>query len=62
MEDQVNGRVSPAVSLPRVSIGSDGDYDDKLGVPESIKIVDIGDGPVAIENSDDELHGKTVLY
>ncbi|KAF7268635.1 hypothetical protein GWI33_018263 [Rhynchophorus ferrugineus] len=55
MANEVNGRISPAVSLPRVSIGSDGDYDDKLGVPESIKIVDVGDGPVAIENSDDEL-------
>ncbi|XP_050299678.1 phospholipase D2 [Anthonomus grandis grandis] len=47
--------LSPTVSLPRTSIGSDGDYDDELGIPESIKVVDIGDGPVAIENSDDEL-------
>ncbi|XP_057670646.1 phospholipase D2 [Diorhabda carinulata] len=37
------------------SLGSDGDYDDILGVPRSIKILDIGDGPVAIEHSDEEL-------
>ncbi|XP_060530761.1 phospholipase D2 isoform X2 [Cylas formicarius] len=44
----------------RQSLGSDGDYDDELGVPDSIKIVDIGDGPVAIENSDDELEEEDV--
>lgn len=52
-----SGDLSPTISLPRTSIGSDADYDDGLGVPESIKLVDIGDGPVAIENSDDELEG-----
>lgn len=50
--------LSPTVSFPRTSIGSDADYDDDLGIPTSIKVVDIGDGPVAIENSDDELEGK----
>uniref|UniRef100_A0A6P7FC96 Phospholipase n=1 Tax=Diabrotica virgifera virgifera TaxID=50390 RepID=A0A6P7FC96_DIAVI len=40
------------------SIGSDGDYDDELGVPASIKVVDMGDGPVAIENSDDEVEDE----
>nr|XP_023026917.1 phospholipase D1-like [Leptinotarsa decemlineata] len=43
------------VSMTRPSLGSDGDYDDELGIPESIKVVDMGDGPVAIENSDEEL-------
>ncbi|CAG9767038.1 unnamed protein product [Ceutorhynchus assimilis] len=51
--------LSPTISLPRTSIGSDADYDDELGIPESIKIVDIGDGPVAIENSDAELEDET---
>ncbi|KAH1027619.1 hypothetical protein HUJ05_001096 [Dendroctonus ponderosae] len=51
--------LSPTVSFPRTSIGSDADYDDDLGVPTSIKVVDIGDGPVAIENSDDELEDET---
>ncbi|CAH1104900.1 unnamed protein product [Psylliodes chrysocephalus] len=51
------------------SLGSDADYDDELGVPGSIKLLDMGDGPVAIENSDDDLeeehteslHFNTVL-
>ncbi|XP_066154308.1 phospholipase D2 [Euwallacea fornicatus] len=52
--------LNPNISLPRTSIGSDADYDDELGIPESIKIVDIGDGPVAIMNSsDDELEDET---
>ncbi|XP_030747183.1 phospholipase D2 [Sitophilus oryzae] len=58
MDPDTSGRLSPTVSLPRESIGSDADYDDKLGVPETIKIVDVGDGPVAIENSDDELQDE----
>lgn len=49
--------LSPELSLPRTSIGSDADYDDVLEIPDSITVVDIGDGPVAIENSDDELNG-----
>lgn len=40
------------------SLGSDADYDDELGVPGSIKLLDMGDGPVAIENSDDDLEGR----
>ncbi|CAG9854578.1 unnamed protein product [Phyllotreta striolata] len=42
------------------SLGSDADYDDELGVPGSIKLVDIGDGPVAIEHSDDELEEEHI--
>lgn len=41
----------------RPSLGSEPDFDDDLGVPELIKIVDIGDGPVAIEHSDEEVEG-----
>ncbi|XP_074037615.1 phospholipase D [Leptinotarsa decemlineata] len=48
------------VSMTRPSLGSDGDYDDELGIPESIKVVDMGDGPVAIENSDEELENDQV--
>ncbi|KAL1509537.1 hypothetical protein ABEB36_004252 [Hypothenemus hampei] len=59
--DQPNGisDLSPSISLPRTSIGSDAEYDDELGMPASIKVVDIGDGPVAIENSDDELEDES---
>lgn len=45
------------ISLTRPSLGSDADYDDDLEVSDSIKIVDMGDGPVAIENSEDEPEG-----
>lgn len=45
------------LSLTRPSLGSDGDYDDDLEVSDSIKIVDMGDGPIAIENSEDEAEG-----
>lgn len=62
-EDTENSQVDPEydnnqMSITRPSLGSDGDYDDELGVPESIKVVDMGDGPVAIEHSDEELEGK----
>lgn len=46
------------LSLPRTSIGSDADFDDGLAISDSIKVVDIGDGPVAIENGDDESNGN----
>lgn len=46
-------------SLTCRSAGSEVEYDDELGVPESLKIVDIGDGPVVIEHSDDEVTGKS---
>lgn len=50
------------MSLTRPSLGSDADYDDDLEVSDSIQIVDMGDGgPVAIENSEDEIEG-TYLY
>lgn len=49
-------------SLTRPSLGSDADYDDDLEVPDSIKIVDMGDGPVAIQNSEDEAEGKQSSY
>lgn len=45
------------ISLTRPSLGSDADYDDDLEVSDSIQIVDIGDGPIAIENSEDEIEG-----
>lgn len=46
------------ISLTRPSLGgSEAEYDDELGVPESLKIVDIGDGPVLIEHSDEEIEG-----
>lgn len=45
-------------SLTRPSLGSDADYDDDLEVSDSIQIVDMGDGPVAIENSEDEIESK----
>ncbi|KAJ8922579.1 hypothetical protein NQ315_007609 [Exocentrus adspersus] len=48
------------VSLTRPSLGSDADYDDELGVPETIKLVDMGDGPIAIVNSDEELENEQV--
>lgn len=47
MEEQIEISTRP-------SLGSDAEYDDELGVPGDIKIVDIGDGPVAIEESDEE--------
>lgn len=50
------------MSLTRPSLGSDGDYDDDLEVPDSIKIVDMGNGPVAIENSEDENEGIYVTF
>nr|CAH7741165.1 unnamed protein product [Callosobruchus chinensis] len=43
------------LSVTRPSLGSDAEFDDELAIPESIKLVDMGDGPVAIENSDVEL-------
>lgn len=46
------------MSLTRPSLGSDADYDDDLEVSDSIQIVDMGDGPVAIENSEDEIESK----
>lgn len=45
------------MSITRPSLGSDGDYDDELGIPDTLQVVDMGDGPVAIENSDVELEG-----
>lgn len=45
-------------SLTRPSIGGS-EYDDELGIPESLIIVDVGDGPVVIERSDDEIDGKS---
>lgn len=35
------------------SCGSDGDFDDDLGVPDSVKIIEIDGAPVAIENFDE---------
>ncbi|KAJ8985396.1 hypothetical protein NQ317_007554 [Molorchus minor] len=58
MENVEENEESNEMSLTRPSLGSDGDYDDELGVPESIKLVDMGDGPVAIVNSDEELEGE----
>lgn len=43
----------------RPSIGSEHDFDDELGVPELIKIVDIGDGPVAIVQSEEDVEGSS---
>lgn len=45
------------ISLTRYSLGSDAYYDDDLEVPDSIQIVDIGNGPIAIEKSEDENEG-----
>lgn len=50
------------MSLTRPSLGSDADYDDDLEVSDSIQIVDMGDGgPVAIENSEEEIEGTFTL-
>ncbi|XP_018573262.1 phospholipase D2 isoform X1 [Anoplophora glabripennis] len=57
--DEENGEINE-LSLTRPSLGSDGDYDDELGVPETIKLVDMGDGPVAIVNSDEELENEQI--
>lgn len=46
----------------RPSIGSDADYDDDLEVSNSIKIVDMGEGPIAIENSEDETEGTLIIF
>lgn len=54
--DNETGEINQ-MSITRPSLGSDGDYDDELGVPDTIQVVDMGDGPVAIENSDVELEG-----
>lgn len=59
--DEENGEFNE-LSLTRPSLGSDGDYDDELGVPETIKLVDMGDGPVAIVNSDEELESKYQIH
>lgn len=45
-------------SLTRPSLGSEGDFDDDLGVPSSVKLIDIDGEPVAIEHSDEETNGK----
>ncbi|KAJ8953089.1 hypothetical protein NQ318_013431 [Aromia moschata] len=58
MENEEDNPEANQFSLTRPSLGSDGDYDDELGVPESIKLVDMGDGPVAIVNSDEELESE----
>lgn len=52
-----SGEVNHDISLTRPSLGGS-DYDDELGVPESYVIVDVGDGPVAIEDSDAEIEGN----
>lgn len=57
-EDKLNQTEDDNIEISRPSLGSDADYDDELEVPESIHIVDMGDGPVAIENSEEEAEGK----
>jgi phospholipase D1/2 len=59
MEEE-EGECNNEVSLTRPSLGGS-EYDDELGVPESLIIVDVGDGPVVIERSDEEVEGKLPL-
>ena len=60
MEEEDETGQTNDVSLTRPSLGGS-DFDDELGVPETYVIVDVGDGPVAIERSDDEIEGKPPL-
>lgn len=57
-EGKLNHTEDDNIEISRPSLGSDADYDDELEVPESIHIVDMGDGPIAIENSEEEAEGK----
>lgn len=45
-------------SLTRPSLGSDGDFDDDLAVPNSVKLIDVDGEAVAIEHSDEETNGE----
>lgn len=56
-EEGEAGECNNDASLTRPSLGGS-EYDDELGVPESLIIVDVGDGPVVIERSDEEIEGK----
>jgi phospholipase D1/2 len=56
MEEE-EGECNNEVSLTRPSLGGS-EYDDELGVPESLIIVDVGDGPVVIERSDEEVEDE----
>lgn len=49
-------------SLTRPSLASDGDFDDDLAVPNSMKLIDVDGEPVAIEHSDEETNGKCFMY
>lgn len=48
-------------SFTRPSLGSDGDFDDDLAVPNSVKLIDVDGEAVAIEHSDEETNGESVL-
>lgn len=39
----------------------DGEFDEELALPDPISIIDIGDGPVAIALSDDEVESTTLF-
>nr|XP_008191551.1 PREDICTED: phospholipase D2 isoform X2 [Tribolium castaneum]XP_008191552.1 PREDICTED: phospholipase D2 isoform X2 [Tribolium castaneum] len=54
MEEEESGECNNELSLTRPSLGGS-EYDDELGIPESLIIVDVGDGPVVIEHSDEEI-------
>ncbi|XP_044253873.1 phospholipase D1 isoform X2 [Tribolium madens] len=54
MEEEESGECNNDLSLTRPSLGGS-EYDDELGIPESLSIVDVGDGPVLIEHSDEEI-------
>ncbi|KAJ3657730.1 hypothetical protein Zmor_009514 [Zophobas morio] len=59
MEEEDETGQTNDVSLTRPSLGGS-DFDDELGVPETYVIVDVGDGPVAIERSDDEIEDDVI--
>lgn len=61
MEKEKDEEVHDCIDLSFMQ-SSDGDFDDDLGVPSSVKIIEVDGAPVAIEQTEEETQGKQLIF